>query len=169
MDLSKKSSKSKKFIYLVSLFVLFSFIVGSFIMGGISFYTMKEEERSRPSSSPNPLFPPNRSLKEWEEEARRFPRDSFILHRYAQVLLGTGKLDEAEKAAKKAVKLAPGDPLNYELLGQIQLERGQAQEAIEQIRKALRLKPDNPVFQFELTQAEEAAKKNEARHILRKP
>ncbi len=59
----------------------------------------------------------------------------------ARLCYRSGRLEEAEKAARKSVALAPLDPQPYDVLGWTYLDMGQVERATAAFREALDLEP----------------------------
>lgn len=68
-------------------------------------------------------------------------------------LEGRGKLLEAERVYKKAIKFNPGFVEAHNNLGNILLDRGQIRESVNSFRKALQLMPDHPMLMHNLAKA----------------
>ena len=64
-----------------------------------------------------------------------------------------GRLDEAEKTARKALELYPDDSLNLSGLGIILSKKGNNNEAIEYHKRAVSVKPKSIGFRFNLAKA----------------
>ncbi len=60
----------------------------------------------------------------------------------AEKFLFQDRLDEAEVAARNALRLAPRDPAALNILGVIALQRGELESAVKTIGQAVSLKPD---------------------------
>ena len=56
-----------------------------------------------------------------------------------------GKLDEAIKEYREAIRLNPDDPYVHGNLGIVLSEQGKLDEAIKEYREAIRLNPDDPI------------------------
>lgn len=64
----------------------------------------------------------------------------------AIALEGEGRLAEAEAAYRRALALAPEDPLNHRALGELLARLGRYAEAQDEYRRAIELAPDEPVY-----------------------
>jgi tetratricopeptide (TPR) repeat protein len=74
-----------------------------------------------------------------ERTATKYYQQAIILHQ-------KGKLSNAEKAYKKAIKINPNFAEAHCNLGNILLERGRLKEASNAFLKALKLLPENPML-----------------------
>jgi predicted Zn-dependent protease len=63
------------------------------------------------------------------------------------------RIDDAEKAIRQALDLAPQDPWVRALAGRIAFEKGNYQNAVEQLREAIRLRPHFVQAHYNLAQA----------------
>lgn len=142
-------AKTKKWLQAITLVVLFSFIAGSIIVGGLSFRSIKAPKTPAAPREPQAQD----ALQSWREAAKQNPRDPFILRNLSRALLENGKIAEAKETLAKAKALSPNDPLNEELAGLIALAEKNPGEAVVAFKKALSLKPKDPIFEFELAQA----------------
>jgi type IV pilus assembly protein PilF len=79
-----------------------------------------------------------------EEEARA--RVHFERGRQNLLIFGVRQSDVAMDAARMALKIKPGYPLAYHLMGLIHMELGQNAQADEAFRRALRSAPGDPDF-----------------------
>jgi len=79
-----------------------------------------------------------------------------------KLLRQKGKLIEAEKAYRKAIKINTDFVEAYNNLGNVLLDRGLLQEASNVFRKALNLLPDHPLLQNNLANSLQLQGKNEA-------
>jgi len=66
------------------------------------------------------------------------------------ILMKQGKYEEAEKAFRELLELAPDFAEGYLNLGIVYLRLGKMKEAEEHLKKALELQPDNPSAYFHL-------------------
>lgn len=66
-----------------------------------------------------------------------------------------GDLEEAERALRKAVELAPSNPQAHQNLGAVLLSRGALTEAERHLHEALRLRPDYPEAHYNLARVAE--------------
>ncbi len=71
-------------------------------------------------------------------------------------LEGKGRLDDAEREYREAIRLAPRLPEAHSNLGDLLTKQGRAREAVDECRRALELK-DLPEFVFNWARALEAA------------
>ena len=78
-----------------------------------------------------------------EDEAER-------LYAEAGHALLAGRLQEAERCARKAVALAPGLPSVHYLLGSVLIEQGEYAKALGALDACLERKPDHPLLQHAL-------------------
>lgn len=162
------SNRFQKVSQYVVLFVLFCFIVGSIIVGGISSRYSKGTDLPAPNREASPESQ-DQDLQRWEEAVKLNPKDAFAYRNLARAALRAGNGEKARKALSTAVKLSPREPMNYELLGQMALGEGKAKEAVEHYKKALRLSPKNPAVEFSLAMAYDmAGKQGEARELYEK-
>jgi len=62
-----------------------------------------------------------------------------ILHKKGVIYIKLNNLKEAERNIRKAINLAPGEPIYWENLGVVQGKRGHHKDALYSFKKALRL------------------------------
>lgn len=137
----------------VTFLVLFSFVMGSVIIGGLSFRSGSVQKTPSPVNTPGPSPSLLDEVKRWEEAVKLNPKDPFSLRNLARAQLERGNLPAARSAVDRAMKLSPGDLLNFELAGQIALREGKADQAIGYFKKVVGFSPHDPVLLFELAQA----------------
>ena len=99
------------------------------------------------------------AARDFEEGARKFPRDASFDLEYALLLLR--RVDAGDKAAKpravellrKAVAIDPRSGEAHYQLGSLALEDGRAKEALDELQKAAQLEPNSSKVHFALGRA----------------
>jgi Flp pilus assembly protein TadD len=95
------------------------------------------------------------------------PDDAGVLNNYANLLLQLGDAG-ASDAARKALKLAPGNALYGDTLGWILVQQGETEAGLRHLREARLRDPENGEIRFHLAHAlAKAGRKAEAREELR--
>ncbi|WP_269606345.1 tetratricopeptide repeat protein [Prochlorococcus marinus] len=95
--------------------------------------------------------------------------DHKVFSNYGTILIGLGKLKEAEESIRKAIELKPDYSIAYSNLGNILKELGKLKEAEESIRKAIELKPDYSIAYSNLGNIlKKLGKLKEAEEFMRK-
>jgi putative PEP-CTERM system TPR-repeat lipoprotein len=82
-----------------------------------------------------------------------YPENTRAINSLAFLDLSENKLDNAEKQAKKSLKIAPGDHRTWHLMGKISEARGDVTQAIDFYRTALKIEADDPVARRSLAYA----------------
>ncbi len=77
------------------------------------------------------------ALHFWKAATLKSP-DPIILCRFGDLATRMGMSSEAEEAFRSAIKLEPGLPNPYNLLGILYLESGRTEEAVEQFEQGLK-------------------------------
>lgn len=155
--LSQHNPKTRKWLQIITLLVMLSFLAGILIVGGLSFRSGPPKQT--PANPRSAVTTAARDeLRQWEEAAKQNPRDPFVLRGLTRAQLENGEISEAKNTLAKAARLSGTDPLNEELFGLIALSEGNPKEAAAAFKKALELKPKDAIFQFELSQAERLEK-----------
>jgi len=137
-------------VRVVTIIILFSFVTGSIIVGGLSFRS--SQNLKTPSTTPA-TDNADDEIGRWQEAVKLNPQDPFALRNLARAEMRAGKFPEAKKALEEAVKYSPKDPLTYELLGQLSLAMGKGADGVAQFQKALALKPGDVMLTYELALA----------------
>jgi tetratricopeptide (TPR) repeat protein len=86
---------------------------------------------------------------------QKAPRDAGTIVILALVEADTGRLDDAEKAARAAQALDPRQSRPFQILGQVQEKRGDLQGAFDQFAQAARLDPADPLPVYSMGRIEE--------------
>jgi putative PEP-CTERM system TPR-repeat lipoprotein len=85
-----------------------------------------------------------------------------------QILLLTGKVDDAEKLARDSLQLEPTDASLLAALGRVLSTKGQHSQALEVFERAVQKQPKNTALRFQLAIAQRMAGRNDdARQSLR--
>jgi tetratricopeptide (TPR) repeat protein len=88
--------------------------------------------------------------QEYREELRISPRNAAAMVDLARACRTDHELDEAMTWAKRAVEIAPEDPLAHYALGGALLATGHAEESVRELEIAVRRAPDSAPIRFEL-------------------
>ncbi|MBI4584486.1 MAG: tetratricopeptide repeat protein [Planctomycetes bacterium] len=83
----------------------------------------------------------------WAEQAESSSRRE---HQRAQLLLDLDQVEEAARAAKKALELNPQDPLAHLAMGRVFRKLGENSQALEEFERAAALDSNNAQAHFEL-------------------
>lgn len=81
------------------------------------------------------------------------PRSAEVWALRGAALLRLGDADEAERAIRRSLELAPEEPLGEFLLGSVLRHRGESEEAARLLRKVVGRAQPNPAFYLELANA----------------
>ncbi len=76
---------------------------------------------------------------------KRFPEHADLLARYATLLGGAGRVDEAAAIIERVLKLAPHNPKGLNAAGMLAMERGDRDGAIRYFERALEADPSFPL------------------------
>ena len=97
----------------------------------------------------------NRSYQRARAAVAASPNDPQPLNALAWMCALCGEeLDEAERASKRAVELAPDNVALLDTAAEVQFRLGHGDEAVRLETKALQLKPDDPVIKRQLERFE---------------
>ncbi len=77
----------------------------------------------------------------WATTLAKNPNSCMVQNNYGVVLLGKGRIDDANARFKRAVELEPRDPDGYVNLGYVLLRKGQYAQAIPCFERALSFQP----------------------------
>tara|TARA_B100000401_G_scaffold437507_1_gene383275 strand:+ start:193 stop:2316 length:2124 start_codon:yes stop_codon:yes gene_type:complete len=83
-----------------------------------------------------------KALELYENILKRGSKDIRVLSNYGLILQNLGKLEDAEKNVRKAIKINSNFVDAYSLLGNILRDLGKLEEAEKYYRQAIELKPD---------------------------
>lgn len=163
---TKSQSRSQRTAQWVTFVVLFCFVMGSVVIGGLSFRSGQSIQIPPTKGSAAPRTSPKENpVHHWQEVVALNPKDPFALRNLARAWVNEGKFSEARKAAQDALLLSPADLLTLELQGQIAQKQGNIEEATGYFKKAVKRNPEDHMLLFELAQSltvsgkhEEAAK-----------
>lgn len=87
---------------------------------------------------------PDAILAVYRRMAARLPEEPGVLSDYAWYLaMRRTDLEEAERAARRAVELAPGEADVFDTLAEVLFTRGEVKGAVSAIEKAIELDPGN--------------------------
>jgi predicted Zn-dependent protease len=89
----------------------------------------------------------NRALPEIDGLLKDEPRNPYFLELKGQMLLESGRINEAEPPLTEAVRLAPTEPLLQLMLGQILVEKGDTPDlgrAVDVLKQVTAREPENP-------------------------
>lgn len=145
-EAKKSRTRFQKTVQWVTILILFSFVTGSIIVGGLSFRSSQNVKTPSPVNSEAKGAD---EIKRWKEAAKLNTNDPFTLRNLARAQMQAEKLSDAQKTLLSAEKKSPNDPLTLELLGQLYLALGKGKEAVGQFMKALKAKPDDIMLNYE--------------------
>ena len=91
--------------------------------------------------------------QQYQEELRISPRNAPAMVDLARACLTDHQFDEAVSWAKRALEIAPGDPLAHYVLGGALLATGHSEESARELEIAVRKAPDSAPIRFELATA----------------
>ncbi|MGQ3030634.1 MAG: tetratricopeptide repeat protein, partial [Ferrovibrionaceae bacterium] len=89
----------------------------------------------------------NRALPEIDGLLKDEPQNPYFLELKGQMLLESGRINEAEPPLTEAVRLAPTEPLLQLMLGQILVEKGDIPDlgrAVDVLKQVTAREPENP-------------------------
>jgi predicted Zn-dependent protease len=89
----------------------------------------------------------NRALPEIDGLLKDEPKNPYFLELKGQMLLESGRINEAEPPLAEAVRLAPTEPLLQLMLGQILVEKGDIPDlgrAVDVLKQVTAREPENP-------------------------
>ncbi len=89
----------------------------------------------------------NRALPEIDGLLKDEPQNPYFLELKGQMLLESGRINEAEPPLTEAVRLAPTEPLLQLMLGQILVEKGDTLDlgrAVDVLKQVTAREPENP-------------------------
>ena len=86
---------------------------------------------------------------------QRVPNDASTIVILALVEVDTGRLDQAEAAARQALAIEPRLSRPFQILGQVQEKRGDLQGAYDQFSSAARMDPSDPLPIYSMGRIEE--------------
>jgi tetratricopeptide (TPR) repeat protein len=86
---------------------------------------------------------------------QKAPRDAQTIVILALVEVDTGRLDDAERAARQAMVLDPRQSRPYQILGQVQERRNDLPGAYDNFQTAARIDPSDPLPVYSMGRIEE--------------
>ncbi len=82
------------------------------------------------------------ALATLKKHAPKHPQYAPLQNHYADALLEAGEIEEAEKAFRNLITIAPGAAQGYVGLGDILIQQGNGEEAVENLEEAVRKSPN---------------------------
>ena len=112
---------------------------------------------------------PGRALDLVREAMEPEDRNSHKHHLYGRLLLESGRAEEAEGSARRAVALCPAHAESRVLLGRVLAELDQWGEALEETCAARNLEPGNPSYRIHLAeQLKSLGERSQSSDLLRR-
>lgn len=92
------------------------------------------------------------AIKVYADLEKRFGlNDELILQQFS-MLMGSGRLDDAEQLVQRAIAMNPTEPQYQGLLAEVYEERGETEKALAQYKKALEMDPSNSMLRIALAE-----------------